>query len=448
MWTSSTVSVGCDGRVGTDVVERRPADADPALEGVAGGEGDGGFDLVGRGLAQHVGERGDLLACVSRWRRPSRDAWREFVEQHAPVWPIEARARLGGRWRRPGRDRSRMSLGWLRLDGCRCRGRRRAGDGRRVPVSGVATPASSRVGSRPPIRRRWWRCRRAGSGRGGCGGIGPPLIALVAGGVSVTRCWDVLTVHRLLHGGWRASVARGVGVAARTCRLDSLPTMGQLGLLDWPGDAGDGSDDPEQPVRPDGHLRPEWTSGGWAASPDRVASWARLALTAAHRAAACGWRRVREPDRALSTARSESAAEFLCAELTAQGLPFDVGRGRADHRRGDRAAAAGQRRGARCSTSSATRRCCSTSGAGPAVDLRNPADVRAMLRRVGDRRARHAGGAARAVSRCPPGRRGVADVAQGGADRHHVRVPVAGRARRRRVGCAGRGRAATARRVA
>ena len=32
----------------------------------------------------------------------------------------------------------------------------------------------------------------------------------------------------------------------------------------------------------------------------------------------------REPDRALSTARSESAAEFLCAELTARGLPFDV----------------------------------------------------------------------------------------------------------------------------
>ena len=43
--------------------------------------------------------------------------------------------------------------------------------------------------------------------------------------------------------------------------------MGQLGLLD---DHGDEGDDPEQPVRPDGHLRPEWVTGGWAASADSV----------------------------------------------------------------------------------------------------------------------------------------------------------------------------------
>lgn len=204
--------------------------------------------------------------------------------------------------------------------------------------------------------------------------------ALVAAGVSVARCWDVLTVHRLLRGGWRATVPEA-WAWLHGLRADSLPTMGQLGLLDWQGEAGDGSDDPEHPVRADGHLRPEWTSGGWSASPDRVTSWAQLALTAAHE------QRLRlaarpEPDRALSTARSESAAEFLCAELTARGLPFDVDEAEriiadaigARPRGGDDAARSQRERDARV---------LQHVGAGPAADLRNPADVRAMLRRVG-----------------------------------------------------------------
>jgi DNA polymerase-1 len=204
--------------------------------------------------------------------------------------------------------------------------------------------------------------------------------ALVAAGVSVLRCWDVLTVHRLLHGGWRATVPE-VWAWLHGLPVGSLPTMGQLGLLDWQGDAADESDDPEDVVRADGHLRPEWTTGGWAASPERVASWAQLALAAAHA------QRLRlasrpEPDRALSTARSESAAEFLCAELTARGLPFDI-----EEAERIIADAIGPRpQGAAVAERSQRERDARVLqhvGPVPAVDLRNPADVRAMLRRVG-----------------------------------------------------------------
>jgi DNA polymerase-1 len=39
-------------------------------------------------------------------------------------------------------------------------------------------------------------------------------------------------------------------------------------MMAWIGmDAGDTGD----PVAPDGHLRPEWVSGGWSDSPERMA---------------------------------------------------------------------------------------------------------------------------------------------------------------------------------
>lgn len=204
--------------------------------------------------------------------------------------------------------------------------------------------------------------------------------ALVSGGVPVARCWDVLTVHRLLRGGWRASLPEA-WAWLHGLPADSLPTLGQLDLLAWSGDAAGDGGDPEQPVRTDGHLRPEWTSGGWAASPERVVRWALSARVAAGLQRQLLSTRA-EPDRALSTARSESAAEFLCAELTARGLPFDVveaeriiadavgprPRDRADAERLQR-----ERDG----------RVLACLAPGVAVDLRNPADVRAMLRRVG-----------------------------------------------------------------
>lgn len=199
---------------------------------------------------------------------------------------------------------------------------------------------------------------------------------IAGAGVPAARSWDVLTVHRLLHGGWRTSVAHA-WAWLHDLPTDSLPTMGQLDLLAAPVDEGD----PDDPVRPDGHLRPEWLSGGWARDPDRLATWAGLALRAAGRQR---HRMLERPDpaRVVSTAHSESAAELLCAELTERGLPIDVeeatriiadavGPRPADD------ADAERRRDER------DREVVRHLGPGPRVDLRNPAEVKAMLRRVG-----------------------------------------------------------------
>ena len=60
------------------------------------------------------------------------------------------------------------------------------------------------------------------------------------------------------------------------------------------------------------------------------------------------------------------------------------------------------------------------------------------------RRAGHPGLAARTAPRRASGRRGPAHLAQGRADRHHLRLPVARRARDRTAACGASGRAATA----
>lgn len=199
---------------------------------------------------------------------------------------------------------------------------------------------------------------------------------LAARGVEVSRCWDILTVHRLLHGGWRTSIAH-CWAWMHDLPSNSLPTMGQLDLL---GDHADEGGDPDDPVRPDGHLRPEWVSGGWARDPARLACWAALALDLA------GAQRERLavrplPERAVSTAHAESAAEYLCAELEIHGLPIDVDEavriisdavGPRPTSPADEAA----RRRARDEEVFAHL------DPGPTVDLRNPADVKAMLRRV------------------------------------------------------------------
>ncbi len=199
---------------------------------------------------------------------------------------------------------------------------------------------------------------------------------LAAGGVGIARCWDVLTVHRLLHGGWRTSIARA-WAWLHDLSVESLPTMGQLDLL---GVHGDESGDPDDPVQPDGHLRPEWLSGGWSATPERQLRWTALTLEAVDLQRAL-LDQLPMPERALSTAHSESAAEFLCAELSLEGLPIDdhevhriiteaVGRRPSDERQAD------EMRHQR--DADVTRHL----DPGPSVDLRNPADVKAMLRRV------------------------------------------------------------------
>lgn len=199
---------------------------------------------------------------------------------------------------------------------------------------------------------------------------------IAAAHVPLARCWDVLTVHRMLHGEWRTSIAH-CWAWMHGLPDDSLPTMGQLDLLDSHADEGG---DPDDPVRTDGHLRPEWVGEGWARDPERLAQWAALARGLA--AAQTDLLRERpHPDRAISTAHSESAAELLCAELEVHGLPIDetealriigeaVGPRPTDLAHDDRLRDERDQEVLR------------HLDPGPRVDLRNPADVKAMLRRI------------------------------------------------------------------
>ncbi|MEQ1700190.1 MAG: DNA polymerase [Ilumatobacteraceae bacterium] len=200
--------------------------------------------------------------------------------------------------------------------------------------------------------------------------------ALVTAGVRVATCWDVAVAHRLLYGGWRADAGR---VWALLHGLDHrrLPVMGQLDLLG----GGDGAGDDDEPVRPDGHLRPEWLAGAWADTPLRAARWAATALRTA------GMQRERMAALEVAgdieaTTRSESTTELLCAELAADGLPIDrlAAEQLIASMIGPRAVTEAEASALRAERDQDVLR---HLPAGGAVDLRSPADVKAMLRRLG-----------------------------------------------------------------
>ena len=166
---------------------------------------------------------------------------------------------------------------------------------------------------------------------------------------------------------------------------DARPTGG-VGLA---GGAG--------PVGPDGYLRAAWTRGGWADTPERLLAWAGLARQAAdlqrvaleaggsaseisERALVAG--RAGNTARGVATVRSESTAELLCAELSADGLPMDreaaerVLAGIIGTRpRGDAEAAA-----MRAARDGAVLR---HAPAGVTADLRSPVQVRSLLAAAG-----------------------------------------------------------------
>ena len=174
---------------------------------------------------------------------------------------------------------------------------------------------------------------------------------LVARGVRLATCWDVAAVHRLLFGGWRAE-AGYVWACLHGQAPDEVPAFtGEPDLFSVAGDS------PDAPVL------------GAAA----VLEAARLQL--ARLGDQGGGARV-------STARSESTAELLCAELSADGLPVDrtaaenllteiIGprpRGPAD------AAAIRAARDGRVLRHAPD---------GPAADLRSPAQVKSLLAAAG-----------------------------------------------------------------
>ena len=204
-----------------------------------------------------------------------------------------------------------------------------------------------------------------------------PSVAAVLTTVPIARAWDLAAVHRLLHGGWRAGPGE-VWAAAHGLDPAAVPSLRAPDLFDL----GPSPTELDEPIGPDGHLRPEWPAGAWAASPARQARWATLALEAAASQRAAVEALAADHPPAPATARAESVAEVLCVELGARGLPVDV-------READRILTAIVGPRPRSVDEAAAQRAARDGAvlahapAGAAVDLRNPAQVRSLLRRVG-----------------------------------------------------------------
>jgi DNA polymerase-1 len=205
------------------------------------------------------------------------------------------------------------------------------------------------------------------------------VVPLVEGGLRLATSWDLAAVHRLLSGGWRAQPAL-VWAAAHDLALDALPAAGPLDLFSQ-AEAEEVAGDPDDPRRSDGHLDPEWAGGGWATSPDRVERWAGLALATARlqRSRLAGL--AAERPRAAASARSESTAELLCAELAVDGLPMDRGVAEAlvADVVGPRPRNEADAHRLRAERDDEVLR----HAPGGPVDLRSPGQVKALLRRIG-----------------------------------------------------------------
>ena len=203
---------------------------------------------------------------------------------------------------------------------------------------------------------------------------GPTAARLAASGTRLATCWDIAAAHRLLFGGWRADPG-WAWARLRGLPADTMPAGGPLDLFGM--DEGDASD----PVAPDGHLRPEWAGGGWSDSPERMARWAALALGVAGQQQAALAALDGRP-MALATARCESAAELLCAELSADGLPMDrtVAEQVLAGFIGPRPRSDAEAVALRAARDAEVLR---HAPAGVTADLRSPAQVRSLLARVG-----------------------------------------------------------------
>ncbi len=213
----------------------------------------------------------------------------------------------------------------------------------------------------------WWTARDTAAG-------------LVAAGVRVRACWDLGAVARLLHGISRDD-AGAAWAAAHDLELPPL-SEGELTLLDLAGEADDAA-----AVRADGQLSREWLRGVWTTDLGDTVQWASLAL-AAQGIQEDGVRRL--PDRRAATgasplpyltALSESMAALLAVELEHDGLPIDraVLEGLLAETVGPRPRSEAEEVASRRARDSLVW----SQFPGEPVDLRNPANVRDLLARVG-----------------------------------------------------------------
>jgi DNA polymerase-1 len=207
---------------------------------------------------------------------------------------------------------------------------------------------------------------------------------LVDAGIRPARCWDLEAVHRLIQGGWQAEPGR-TWAAAHDLDTTELPEVAPVDLFHLRDETASDA------VRRDGYLDPSWAAELWRSDVDHLARWAELALDV-HRHQVGQLARLVDRPAAPATARSESAAALLGAELEHDGLPLDVTEAERiiatfiGPRPDD---AAHERRLAAERDESVLRHLPDDLRDG--LDLRNPASVRSLLRRagieVGDTRA-------------------------------------------------------------
>ncbi len=276
--------------------------------------------------------------------------------------------------------------------------------------------AAARLEAAASPRWVWWSAESAAT-------------ALVDAGVPVARAWDVAEAHRLLYGGWSATAGQ-CWAAAHGIPVDEVPAPPTGDLFEFAANT--------PPIGADslvdaaGHLRGDHEE--WLRNPANLAAWAQAALETAnlqHDAAAAGSVRL------VGTVLSESAAALLCLELRRDGLPIDRVARRAAARRRGRPAAATE-------AELATRR------ARDAVVLRlapGRESTRPAQPGPGARAAARRGGVDVPDTRSwrlepyrdgAPGGRGAPRLAQGRADRHDLRLPLARRSTSgRTAGCAG-----------
>jgi DNA polymerase-1 len=174
---------------------------------------------------------------------------------------------------------------------------------------------------------------------------------LVGQGIRLATCWDIAAVHRLLFGGWRADPEY-----AWACLHGQSPD--QVPLVAGAPDLFSAADD----------------------APDAPVLGAAAALEAA-RLQLASLTEQGDVSR-ISTARCESTAELLCAELSADGLPVDRAAaerllaeitGPRPHGPADAAAIRAAR----------DARVLRHAPAGAASDLRSPVQVKALLAAAG-----------------------------------------------------------------
>jgi DNA polymerase-1 len=203
---------------------------------------------------------------------------------------------------------------------------------------------------------------------------------LVADGIRVRACWDLGAVARLLHGISRDDPGAS-WAAAHGLDLPPL-SEGELTLLDLAGEGDDAA-----AVRADGQLSREWLRGAWASGLDGAVRWASLAL-AVQQVQEDGVRRLPDPRAASGasplpyfTALSESMAALLGVELEHDGLPIDraVLEDLLTTTVGPRPRSEAEEVASRRARDAVVW----AQFPGEPVDLRNPANVRDLLARVG-----------------------------------------------------------------